>query len=58
MLEIDEYHDTMVAQPNPQYFQSNNSKLVDSSQIGVLFDLVIRREVSTKFINLIHHTLG
>ena len=28
MLETDEYHDTMVAEPNPHYFQSNNSKLV------------------------------
>ena len=31
--------------------------MIDSSPIGVLFDLVLRQEISTKFINLIHHTL-
>ena len=30
----------------------------DSSPIGVLHNSVLIRELSTKFINLIHHTLG
>ena len=43
---------------NDNQNQLNNIFLHDSSPIGVLFDSVIRREVSTKFINLIRHTLG